>query len=358
MKKLDWYILRKFISTFIFTVLILVTVLIVIDLTEKIENFRNPALTARRIIVEYYLNFIPSLVIMLSPLMIFITAVFVTSRLATHTEIVAMLSSGMSLGRIMRPYMIGATLIGLFVFGFKGWVIPPADKIRHNFEDNFVRGKFYFKQLNFHTKLSPTLYAYMERYDNTIHTGYKFTLERVEGLELKEKLETPRIFWDSTKRKWGLDQFKVRVLVAGKEKVSYYPARDTLLAMIPKDFESKHEYHQRLSNPELDAYIKEQQMRGGDNVERFIVEKYERVAYPFCIVILTAIGVIVSARKSRGGTGFQIAFGFVLAFVYIFLVIISRGFAEKGGLPPYVAVWFPNTLFTLLGILMYYRVPK
>jgi lipopolysaccharide export system permease protein len=269
-----------------------------------------------------------------------------------------MLSSGMSLGRIMRPYMIGATLIGIAVFGLKGWIIPPADKIRYNFQQNYVESKFYFKQLNFHTKLSPTLYAYMERYDNTIHTGYKFTLERVEGLELKEKLETPRIYWDSTKRKWGLDQFKVRILVAGKEKVTYFPARDTTLAMSPKDFESKHKYQEQLTNNELEKYIKEQKMRGGDDVERFVVEWYERFAYPFCIVILTAIGVIVSARKSRGGTGFQIAFGFVLAFVYIFLVIISRGFAEKGGLPPYVAVWFPNTLFTLLGILMYYRVPK
>jgi lipopolysaccharide export system permease protein len=358
MKKLDWYILGKFISTFIFTVFILLTVLIVIDTTEKIENFRNPALTLRRIVMEYYVNFIPSLIIMLSPLMIFIAAVFVNARLATHTEIIAMLSSGMSLGRIMRPYLIGAALIGGLVFVFKGWVIPPADKIRHNFEDNFVRGKFYFRQTNFHTKLSPTLYAYLERYDNTIHTGYRFTLERIEGLELKEKLESPRIYWDSTKRKWGLDQFKVRVLEKGKEKISYHSARDTFLTMSPKDFESKHKYHERLNNNELDAYIKEQQMRGGENVEVYIVEKYERYAYPFCMVILTAIGMIVSSRKSRSGTGLPIAVGFVLAFIYIFLVLVSRGFAEKGGLPPILAVWIPNVLFTLLGLYMYYRVPK
>ncbi len=358
MKILDWYILRKFISTFIFTVLILMAVIIVIDTTEKIENFRNPILTFRRIFMEYYVNFVPSVAVMISPLMIFIATVFVTSHLTTHTEIVAMLSSGISLIRIMRPYLLGATLIAAVIFGFKGWVIPHADKIRGDFEDNYVRGKFYFKQLNFHTKLSPNLYAYMERYDNTINTGYKFTLERIDGLELKQKLETQRIMWDSTKRKWHLDQFKVRVLEAGKEKVSYFPERDTVLSMNPKDFESKVEYHQRLNNTELDAYIKEQQLRGGDNVERFIVEKYERYAYPFCVIILTAIGVIVSARKSRGGTGFQIALGFVLAFLYIGLVIVSRGFAEKGGLPTYLAVWLPNILFGLLGVFMYYRVPK
>jgi len=358
MKKLDWYILRKFISTYIFTVLILMTVLIIIDTTEKIENFRNPVLTYRRIIMEYFVNFIPSMAIMLSPLMIFIAAVFVTSRLATHTEIVAMLSSGMSLGRIMRPYLIGATLIAAFVFWFKGWIIPPADKIRYNFQKNYVETKFYFKQLNFHTKLSPNLYAYLERYDNTIHAGYKFTLERIEGLELKEKLESPRIVWDSLKRKWTLDAFKVRVLEAGKEKVSYYPTRDTLLVMSPKDFESKSKYEEQLTISELDKYIKEQQMRGGDDIERFIVQKYERYAYPFCIIILTAMGVIVSARKSRGGTGLQIAIGFILAFIYIVLVVVSRGFAEKGGLPTYLAVWIPNILFSVLGLFMYYRVPK
>ncbi len=358
MKKLDWYILRKFLSTFAFTVFILVAVLIVIDITEKIENFRNPALTYRRIIMEYYVNFIPSLIIMLSPLMVFIATVFVTSRLATHTEIVAMLSSGMSLWRIMRPYLIGATLIAGFIFVFKGWIIPQADKIRHNFEDNFVRSKFYFKQLNFHTRLSPTLYGYLERYDNTINTGYKFSLERIEGLELKEKLESSRIIWDSLRHKWKLDNFKVRVLEVGKEKISYFPARDTVLSMLPKDFESRHEYHQRLSNTELDAYIKEQKLRGGDGIERFIVEKYERVAYPFCIIILTAMGVILSSRKSRGGTGFQMALGFVLAFVYIALVVVSRGFAEKGGLPAQLAVWLPNILFASLGIFMYFKVPK
>lgn len=358
MKKLDWYILRNFLSTFIFTVLILVAVLIVIDVTEKIENFRNPLLTYRRIIMEYYVNFIPSLIIMLSPLMIFIATVFVTSRLATHTEIVAMLSSGMSLWRIMRPYLIGAAMIAMIVFVLKGWIIPQADKIRYNFQRNYVESKFYFNQLNFHTRLSPNLYAYLFKYDNAINTGDKFTIERIENLELKEKLESPRIVWDSTRKKWKMDNFKVRVLEAGKEKVSYYPARDTVLAMLPKDFESKHKYQEQLTTPELDIYIKEQQMRGGDDIERFIVEKYERVAYPFCIIVLTAIGVILSARKSRGGTGFQIALGFVLAFVYIALVVVSRGFAEKGGLPPQLAVWLPNILFSLLGVFMYFKVPK
>lgn len=358
MKILDWYILRKFISTYIFTILILMSVLIMIDVTEKIDNFRNPALTLRRIVMEYYVNFVPSLVIMLSPLMIFIATVFVTSQLATHTEIVAMLSSGMSLGRILRPYLVGATMIAVVIFVFKGWIIPPADKIRYNFQSNYVEEKFYFKQLNFHTKLSPNLYGYLKRYDNTIHVGYNFTLEKIDGLELKEKLESQRIAWDSTKRKWHLDAFKVRTLEAGKEKIQYFPARDTLLSMYPKDFESKHKYQEQLTTDELDAYIQEQKMRGGEDIERFIIEKYERYAYPFCIIILTVIGVVVSARKTRGGTGFQIALGFILAFLYIGLVIVSRGFAEKGGLPIYMAVWLPNTLFALLGIYMYYRVPK
>ena len=358
MKKLDLYILRKFLTTYLFTVMVLIAVLIVIDLTEKIENFRRPELTVWRIVTEYYLNFIPYLAVLLSPLMIFIAAVFVTSQLATHTEIVAMLSSGMSLGRIMRPYLMGACIVGLFIFWLMGWAIPMSSKVRHNFEDNFVRDKFYFTQRNFHMKLAPDLYAYLESYDNISHVGYRFSLEQIVGLELTKKLEASRISWDSTKRKWTLYQFKVRVLEKGKEKINYFTQQDTLLSMAPKDFESKHNYWERLTIPELDRYINELKMRGSDGIERYLVEKYERIAYPVCVLILTAIGITVSSRKSRGGSGFQIALGFVLAFVYIFFVFISRGFAQTGDINPMLAVWLPNIVFCLLGIFMYYRVPK
>jgi lipopolysaccharide export system permease protein len=358
MKILDWYILRKFLTTYIFTVLILISVLIVIDLTEKIENFSRPDLTVWRIMVEYYLNFIPFYANLLSPLMIFIAAVFVTAKLATHTEIIAILSSGTSLRRIFVPYLIGSSLIAVVVFYMVGWVIPNANKIRLNFEDNYVRKRYYFSERNVHLQVAPKVYAYLESYDNITNTGYRFTLEKIEGLELQSKLEAPSIRWDSTKRKWNLPQYKMRVLEAGKEKITYGQQIDTTLALKPKDFESKHEYYRRLTLTELDAYIAELKLRGSEGVETYLVEKYERYAYPICIVILTIIGVIVSARKTRGGTGFQIAFGFILAFMYIFLVFVSRGFAEKGGIPAYLAAWIPNALFCVIGILMYRRVPK
>lgn len=360
MKILDWYILKKFIVTYFFTVVLLVSVLIIVDLAEKIEDFSNPKLTAWIIIRDYYLNFIPYFANMLSPLMIFIAAVFVTANMAAHTEIVAILSSGTSLARILVPFVAGSTIIGFFVFFLIGWTIPNANKVRLAFEDTYVREKYYFNERNVHIKIAPKIYVYLESYDNIANVGYRFTIENVDGLNLLSKLEATRINWDSTKRKWVIPSYKKRIFEKNKQEkiINHSTPTDTVLPIRPKDFESRHKLNERLTLTELDQYIAELKLRGADDVETYLVEKYERFAYPFCIVILTVIGVIVAARKSREGTGFQIAFGFVLAFVYIFLLVISRGFAQKGGIPPFLAAWIPNLVFCLIGFVMYRRVPK
>ena len=358
MKILDVYILRKFLVTYFFTVLLLIAVLIVIDLAEKVEDFNHPDLTTWRILSEYYLNFIPYYTFMLSPLMIFIAAVFVTSKLATHTEIVAMLSSGMNLRRILRPYFIGSCIIGVIVFFLINWIVPRSNRIRNNFENNFVRSKFYFNERNVHIKIAPKLYVYLQRYDNISNVGYKFTMEEIDGTRLVKKLESPRINWDKDKKKWKLANYKVRTFIDNKEKIDYEESIDTTLNIRPKDFESKHRLYEQLTLPELNEYIAESRLRGADDIEIYLVEKYERFAYPFSIIILTLMGVIMSSRKSRGGTGFQIAMGFVLAFTFILLLMVSRSFARKGGIPPELSAWIPNVIFCIVGYYLYTRVPK
>ncbi len=358
MKILDWYILKRFISTYLFTTAMLIAVLIVIDVTEKIDDFNHPDLTAWRIVSEYYINFIPYYANILSPLIVFIAAVFVTSKMATHTEIIAMLSAGISLRRILVPYFIGAVMIAVLVYYLINYVIPVANKGRNDFEDAYVRDKFYFTERNVHLKVAPETYVYLESYDNFSKVGYKFTMETVKNRELIAKLDAPRIKWNEEKEKWRIENYKLRTFKEKGEQITNGTAIDTVIKMSPKDFESQHRLQEKLTSPELEAHIDLLNLRGADDVEIFLVEKYERTTYPFAILILSVIGLIVSARKTREGQGFQIAFGFILAFVYIILIVISRSFAQQGGIPPQLSAWIPNLIFLTIGLVMFRRVPK
>lgn len=359
MKILDLYILKKFLKTYIFAVLIIVTIIMVIDYTEKIDNFISNHATVRVVLVDYYLNFIPYWANYISPLMVFIATVFFTAGLAARTEIIAILSTGVSFLRLMRPYLIGSSIIAIITFFMVAWVIPIANKTRIAFERKYVIGGYYFNGRDVHIKIGPDLYAYMESYDNVGNTGYRFTLEKMAGNKLDTKLISDHIGWDSTRRKWTIYDYRIRkFLENGKEKLSYGAKIDTTLNLTPKDFDSKYQLHETLTLTELNAFIARLETRGADGIEVYLVEKYVRFANPFSIIILTMIGLIVSARKSRGGVGFQIALGFLLAFVYIMFFMMSKGMAESGTMPPMLAVWLPNIIFGGIGVIMYYTVPR
>ncbi|WP_342663938.1 LptF/LptG family permease [Eisenibacter elegans] len=358
MKLLDRYILFKYLTTFVFVVVLLIAVLVVIDMTEKIEDFSRMPISSWQIFEEYYLNFIPYYANMLSPIIVFIAAVFVTARLASHTEIIAMVASGISLLRLLRPYFIGSSMIAVLVFFLINWVIPKANKIRINFENTYIKDKYYFNQRNVHFRIGPTTYAYFESYDNTAHVGYRFTLEEINGLDLEQKLESPKISWNAEKGKWTMEEYKLRTIKNDRESVFFGRDLDTALNIKPKDFESKYMLNEQLTLTELNAYIDEMMLRGADDMEVYIIERYERFTYPFAIIILTIIGVIVSARKTREGSGVQIAFGFVLAFVYVLFIILSRNVGKQGNIPPLLAAWMPNIIFCIIGYVMYRRIPK
>lgn len=358
MKILDKYLLRKFLSTFVFVVCILMAVLVVIDFTEKNDDFirTNPPL--KEILLDHYLNFIPYYANLLSPITVFIATVFVTSQLAARTEIVAMLSAGISFNRLLVPYIIGASIIGAFTFLAVSYVIPIANRGRIGFEIKYVKDPFSFDKRNVHFKVSPETYVSLESYNNSLQTGYQFTIETIKGTTMSSKLWAERVVWQPEKKKWRLENIRERNWKAGTETISFRQSRDTTLNMAPSDFESNWQRNETMTTPELDTYIANEELRGSENLAPYYVERYLRVTYPFAILILTLIGVILSARKSREGPGFQIALGFVLAFIYIIFFVMSRSIAVAGNIDPLLACWLPNMVFTVIGLVLYKTVPR
>lgn len=360
MKKLDWYILKKILSTFVFVVLLLVLIIVVIDFTEKNDDFIQNDVSAKEIL-RYYLTFIPFIITLLTPITAFIATVFVTAKMASQTEIVAILASGVSFKRMMVPYLIGAILIAIMSFIFMGYVIPESNKFRIAFELENIKKPFFYSDRNIHLKIDDDAYIYIDRYNNQRDIGYTVTLERIQDHELKDKITAKRIHWDTATNKWSLKSWQRRQVLPNKEIISSGgPTQDidTLLNLSPSDFQNKEKLQETLTLPELNAYIRLQRSRGADDVQIYLIEKYIRFMQPFTVIILCFIGLIVSAKKSRRGTGFQIALGFLIAFIFIIFFILAKSIAEAGTLNPIFAVWIPNIVFTLLGIIMYNTVPR
>jgi lipopolysaccharide export system permease protein len=378
MKLIDQYILKRFLSTFFFVVLILLAIICVIDLTEKMDKYTKNALNASQIL-GYYLDFLPWVGGLVTPITVFIATVYVCARMAGHTEVIAILSSGVSFKRMLLPYFIGAALIAGLSFWFNGWVIPNSNKDRLAFELEYLKNKFYFDKRNVHIQVAPDVYLYIQNYNNSVNTGYNFSIEKFDDLRLVEKLTANRITWDSTKNKWTMHDWQVRKVdgifespiapeaIKGFETnrkaklndvVMGGTALDTTLVITPKEFESDYRKFDGMTITELESYITTLKARGSTGVEAYEVELHTRFSSPFTIFILTFMGVIVSARKSRGGTGLQIALGFGLSFLFILFFMLFRTFAEAGSTPPQISVWIPNIIFAVISGLMYKYVPR
>ena len=357
MKILDWYILKKFLKSYVFVVFVIELVVVIIHITEQNENYIKHELSAG-LIFAYYLDYIPYIANMISPITIFITVVFVTSQLAQHSEIIAMLSSGVSFQRLMRPYMMGAMIIGAVSFYLGGWVIPNGNKDRVAFELQYIKSAYHFTDRNIHIKIAPTTMLYLQSYHVGNNVGYKPTLETIENGILIDKLEATRMEWETETEKWRFRSWKKREIKDMKEVFSYGTTLDTTLRIHPRDFASDYSRFETLTMNELYTYIDELKMRGADDLEVYEIEKYIRFTAPFAALILTFIGIGVSARKARGGAGFQIALGFLLAFIYIIFFIFSRTSAEAGSIAPIIAIWIPNFIFTIIGLAIYQTVPR
>jgi lipopolysaccharide export system permease protein len=366
MKLLDKYILAKILSTFFFVLLILVAIILVIDLTEKVDKFTENHLSTY-VIVGYYLDFVPWIAGLISPIIVFIAIVYVTGRLAAHTEIIAMLSAGISFPRLLLPYFMGATIIAAITFLLNGWVIPQSNKKRLNFELTYIKSKQYYDRSNIHLQVEPNVILYIQNYNTQNNTGYQFTLERFDENRLVEKLTADNISWDTTKHTWHIKNWKRKFvdslfLVRSNPEVNNLRASgtdmDTLLNIQPKEFETEQGEYDGMTIPELTEHIKKLRFRGATGVETYEVERHIRFAAPFTIFVLVFMGVLVSARKSRGGTGFQIVMGFILAFIFLIFFLLTRTFAETGALPPFLAAWLPNITFAIIAVFMYRYVPR
>ena len=366
MKLLDKYILLKVLSTFFFVLLILVAIIVVIDLTEKVDKFTTNNLSTM-VVIGYYLDFVPWIAGLISPIIVFIAIVYVTGRLAAHTEIIAMLSSGISFPRLLLPYFMAATIIAAITFVLNGWVIPLSNKKRLDFELTYIKNKPYFDRGNIHLQIEPNVIMYIQNYNTENNTGYQFTLERFDNNRLVEKLKAENITWDSVKHTWHLKMWKRRYvdsLFLVRTNATSFDLRttgtdmDTALNIKPVDFENEEGKYDGMTIPELSEHITKLRFRGSTGVETYEVERHIRFAAPFTIFVLVFMGVLVSARKSRGGTGFQIVMGFILAFIFLIFFLLTRTFAETGALPPFLAAWLPNITFAIIASFMYRYVPR
>jgi lipopolysaccharide export system permease protein len=365
-KILDRYILRQFLSTYVFVVFLLLAVITVIDLTEKTDKYVKANLSFLQIL-DYYGDFLPWVAGLITPITVFIATVFVTSRLSGRTEIIAMLGSGMSFKRFILPYFVGALIIASASFLLNGWVIPNSNKSRVAFELEYLKSKTSSTYRNIHMQVAKNTFLYLQNYNNETDKGYNFTLEKFEKRKLIQKLSAERIQWDTTKHKWTLNEWtlvQVNRIFEKDSTSSETTVRekgvelDTALIINPSEFDNDYRKFDGLTLTELNKYIKTLKARGSSGIESYEVEKYTRFASPFSIFILTFMGVIVSARKSRGGTGFQIALGFGLSFIFILFFMMFRSFAEAGALPPAISVWIPATIFGIISGFMYKYVPR
>ncbi|WPR75623.1 LptF/LptG family permease [Algoriphagus sp. NG3] len=357
MKLLDKLIIKDFLKTYFFVVVMLVLVVLVLDFTEKNDSYIRNDVPSNEIF-KYMANYGLYLNNLLTPITVFISVIFITSKMAGRTEIIAILSSGVSFMRMLRPFLFAAAMIGSVSFLLNGWVLPGATEGVTRFKLTYLENEKTSAPSNIHIKVGEESYAYMSRFFKTGNTGWNFTLETIKDGELLAKLSSDRIEWDTAKRVWTLRNWRLRELRERDELYSVGEKLDTLLSIRPEDFDLPDNHHETLKLPDLSRQIKILEDRGADNVEFYRIERYVRLMSPFAALILTFIGVIMSAKKTRGGSGFQIAMGFLLAFVYIILFILSRTFAENGATYPIFAVWLPNIIFAATGLLLYKTVPR
>ncbi len=353
-KKLDVYLIGKFISTFVFAIMILAVISCVIDYSEKVDNFVQKKVPLNDI-VHYYMDFVPHITALLFPLFIFISTIFFTSKLAYKSEIIAMLSAGVSFQRFLRPYFIGGGLLCLVSFIANHWVIPVANKNRVAFEDKYINdgnfGNYLAPGENVHLGIGKDNYIYMQSFNFISNTGNHFTCEKIKGTLLAEKLMADWVNYDTALKIWHLHNVTIRTNDTFQESVRTVSAMDMKYAFVPSDLEKNEAIKEALTTPQLNKYINTEQTRGRENLNFYFVEKERRSAQPFAGLILTIIGVCIASKKIRGGSGFHLALGIVISAIYIMFLQTSTTFATKSNFSPFLAVWLPNFVF---GIFAFY----
>ncbi len=359
LQRLDWYIIRKFLTTFFMSLLLIVGIVIIFDVSERIEDFVRRDAPLHAIVFDYYLNYIPYFMNMYSPLFVFLTVIIFTTKMTQDSEVVAILSSGISYHRMAVPYLISAVLIALLSLGLGLWVIPKANGPRVDFEQKYIPRTKAYSGRDLHYKLENDHFVYIESFSGYNNTAYNFTLEDLSDGRLHSKLSAESAQYDTVTGVWKLRNWFIRDYTEGMEdKVRSGRRLDTTLSLTRDDFFRNKYTIQRLDEHQLDQLIRTQTQRGDASVSTALIEKNNRFSLPFSAIILTVIGLALSTKRKRGGMGWNLAAGIALGFSYILFMQFSEMFVMTDTLPASIAIWLPNYLYAVIAVVLYIKAPK
>ena len=361
LKRLDRYIIAKFIGTYIFSIILIISISIVFDVNENLAKFTTYNAPLKAIVFDYYANFVPYFANLFSPLFVFIAVIFFTSKLAGNSEIIAMLAAGISFKRLLRPYMISAALIAAVNFYLGGYVIPKGNQVKMDFETKYKNKDRNLSANNVQLMVQPGVIAYLQQYDDLTKTGYGFSLDKFENKKLVSHMTASVIRYGSisdSRYHWKAQNYKIHTLKGLREEIESGAVIDTLIQMEPMDLVFSKGQQETLTSTELSNYISKQVERGSVNVVQYEVEYYKRIATSFASFILTIIGVSLSSRKRKGGMGMYLGIGLALSFGYILLQTISATFAINADTPALLAAWIPNLLYIVIAYFCYRQAPN
>lgn len=358
LKKIDIYIIRKFLGTYFYSILLLTVIIIIFDISEKIDDFIEKDAPLKAIVFQYYFNFIPYFVNMFSSLFTFIAVVYFTSRMASNTEIVAILNGGVSFWRMLVPYLISGIFLTVLSFALMNYVIPFTNRNLREFEKRYIKNPFQSREMNMHMQLEPGTYVYVENFNSIGKIGYRFSLEKFDSTGLILKLKADMIAWDSIQSRWKMTNYVTRKIRPNGETIYQGRETDTVMAFTPADFMVDIDDAKIMTFNQLNRFIKREEMRGSTISRQFDLEKYKRLTFPFANLVLTFIGVALSSRKVRGGIGMHLGMGIGIAFTFILLLQVTSVFAVFGNLPAAVALWIPNLIYGIVAIFLLRLAPK
>lgn len=356
LNKIDFYIIKKFLGTFFYAIALIISISIVFDVSENIDDFISKDVPVKAIIFDYYLNFVPYFANLFSGLFTFIAVIYFTSKLAYNTEIIAILCSGVSFSRMMRPYLVSATVIILFSYILGNYVIPPANLKKVEFRNQYIGTKKDLRESNIHRQIEPGVFVYIDEYTPN-DVGYKFTIEKFVDRKLVSKLTSDHIKWDRERKKWVIHNYYIRDIDGTKETIRKGVQIDTTLNMVPEDYQVVDNIVETMTLPKLNASIESLKLRGVNTIE-YEIEKHKRRASAFSAVVLTIIGVSLASRKVKGGIGLHLGLGLLLSFSYILFMQITTVFTTSGMLAPWMAMWIPNIVYGGLAFYLYKRAAR
>jgi lipopolysaccharide export system permease protein len=365
MKKIDWYILKKLFVTFIFCMLLFTVIAVAIDSSEKTDDFVKANLSTVDIFRKYYIGFIPWIWSMLFPLFVFIAVIFFTSKMAARSEVIAILASGTSYNRFLLPYFMGGVVLAMVLWTGGRYWIPKANAIRSNFQQTYVDKYDPTKNRNltncyncFYRRIDSNTFIGLRQFDTASKSASGFFMEKVKNNKVYYNLRAEYIKWDTATHKWQLTMAAERSVDSMKETLKLYPSMTISISLRPEELRKDDYLKDKLTTPQLVAFIEQEEMRGTEGLNSLKVERYRRTAIAYSIVMLTLIGAIVASRKTRGGSGLHLALGIVIAAIFFVSDRFSTTFAVKGDLPPFLAAWLPNIFFTAIAVWIYRRTPK